>query len=372
LKKVILIVLNNFKNDSRVLKEAISLQNGNFNVRVVALYEEGVKEYEEIEGIKVHRIRLKSREWIKVRMVQVFKYFELIYRLFKGYRDIDIIHCNDLETLPLGVILKKFNRKIKIVYDAHEYETETYYSKGIRKKIAQKLELWLIKYADEVITVSGMIADEYVKLYSIKRPTLVLNTPILQNIKRENLFRERFDISENSRIFLYQGALNRGRGIEMILETFRLLDRKSVIIFMGYGVLENHIKKYTQEYDNIYLHEAVSPSRLLPYTSSADFGISLIEDSCLSYRYCLPNKMFEYIMVGLPVIVSNLPEMAKVVKEYNIGVVAKEHSIDGLKEAIVEATNLNRDSISQNIKKVKEIYNWEKQEERLLGVYNGL
>jgi len=95
LKSVVSIVLNNFTNDSRVLKEAISLQKAGYEVKVIALWEDGLEEYEIIENISVHRIKLKSRSWSKNRLIQIVKYIELIYKLIKGYRDIDIIHCND-------------------------------------------------------------------------------------------------------------------------------------------------------------------------------------------------------------------------------------------------------------------------------------
>jgi len=105
---------------------------------------------------------------------------------------------------------------------------------------------------------------------------------------------------------------------------------------------------------------------------SADFGIAMIEDSCLSYRYCLPNKLFEYMMAEIPVIVSSLYEMKRLVEDNNIGVVAEENTPDGLKDAIVKATRLEGDELNKNIRKVKEIYNWEEQEKVLLKVYKGL
>ena len=371
MKKVTLIVLNNFTNDSRVLKEAISLKNGGYAVTVVALHEGELLEFETIEGIDVHRIRLKSRLWTKVRMVQILKYLEFIYRLIKEYRDIDIVHCNDLVTLPLGVILQKFNKKIKIVYDAHEYETETHYSKGVRKKIAQILEKRLIGYANAVLTVSDKIANEYVRLYNIKKPALVLNTPPLKEVEKKDIFRQRFNIEAEKTIFLYQGSLNRGRGIELILETFTTVT-KGVVVFMGYGMLEPLIKEYAQKYNNIFFHEAVAPEVVLDYTSSADFGLSLIEDSCLSYRYCLPNKMFEYTMVGMAVIVSNLPEMRRIVEEYGVGVVVQDKSVDGLKDAIAKAVVLDKNTLAHNIQKLRLKYNWQEQEQVLLKVYNEL
>lgn len=273
-----------------------------------------------------------------------------------------------------GIIKNFFNKDAKIVYDAHEYEINDVPNQSQRSiKIKYYIEKFFIKYADKVITVSDSIANEYVKLYGIEKPALVLNTPSYKEIEKKNIFRETLGIKENQTIFLYQGGLSKGRGIEILLEAFKTIDNEnSVIIFMGYGTLENLIQKISKEYKNIYFHKAVSPDVLLDYTSSADFGISTIEDSCLSYRYCLPNKMFEYLMAGIPVIVSNLYEMKRLVEFNKIGTVAKENSPEGLKEAIKEAVKLDKVELKINIQKVKAIYNWEEQEKILLDVYKGL
>ena len=375
MKKVTSIVLNNFKNDSRVLKENISLQKAGYDVKVVALHEESLKEYDKVQNIQVHRVKLKSRGWSKHKLVQLLKYFEFIYKVVKQYKKSDIIHCNDLNSLPIGVIIKKFfNKNAKIVYDAHEYEINDVPNQSQRSiKIKYYVEKFFIKYADKVITVSNAIADEYVKLYNIEKPALVLNTPPYREIHKQDIFRETLGIKENQTIFLYQGGLSKGRGIEILLEAFKSIDNKNaVIVFMGYGSLENMIKKTSKVYKNIYLHQAVSTTALLDYTSSADFGISTIEDSCLSYRYCLPNKLFEYLMAEIPVIVSNLYEMRRLVKINRIGIVAEENTPQGLKKAIKEAVKLDKEELKTNIQKVKTIYNWEEQEKVLLNVYKGL
>ena len=373
-KKVTSIVLNNFKNDSRVLKENISLQKAGYEVQVVALHEEPLAEFEEVQNIPVHRVKLKTRGWSKQKLIQLIKYFEFIYKVVKQYKKSDIIHCNDLNSLPIGVIIKKFfNKDVKIVYDAHEYETELNGLKGIQKKLVKWLERKLIKYADKVITVSDAIADEYVKLYDIKKPALVLNTPSYKEIEKKNIFRETLGIKETQTIFLYQGGLSKGRGIEILLEAFKTIDNENaVIVFMGYGPLENLIKETSKEYKNIYFHKAVSPDVLLDYTSSADFGFLFYENTCLNHYYCSPNKMFEYLMAEIPVIVSNLYEMKRLVEFNKIGTVAKENSPEGLKEAIEEAVKLDKEVLKTNIQKLKTIYNWEEQEKVLLEIYKDL
>lgn len=374
MKKVTSIVLNNFKNDSRVLKENISLQRAGYDVQVVALHEELLNEFEKVQNIPVHRVKLKSRGWSKHKLIQLLKYFEFIYKVVKQYKKSDIIHCNDLNSLPIGVIIKKFfNRDAKVVYDAHEYEINDVPNQSQRSiKIKYYIEKFFIKYADKVITVSDSIANEYVKLYDIKKPAVVLNTPPYKEIEKKNIFRETLGIKENQTIFLYQGGLSKGRGIEILLEAFKSIDNKNaVIVFMGYGTLENLIQKISKEYKNIYFHKAVSPDVLLDYTSSADFGFLFYENTCLNHYYCSPNKMFEYLMAEIPVIVSNLYEMKRLVEFNKIGTVAKENSPEGLKEAIEEAVKLDKEVLKTNIQKLKTIYNWEEQEKILLDVYKG-
>ena len=396
MKKIISLVLNNFKNDSRVLKENISLQKAGYNVQVVALWEDGLKEFEIIQNIPVHRIKLKSKNWSKNKLIQLIKYLEFVFRVVKKYKNFDIIHCNDLNTLPIGVIIKKFfNKNVKIVYDAHEYETEINGLKGFQKSLTKILEKSLIKYADKVITVSNSIANEYTKLYNIEKPAVVLNTPLYKEIDKKDIFREKFNLDKDKTIFLYQGGLSSGRGIEILLETFKDIEEggkrekeegnfnlqpstlalQPCIVFMGYGELEQLVKEYATKYENIYFHPAVSPDILLDYTSCANFGVHMAQSHCLSYLYALPNKTFEYIMAELPIIVTNLPELGRLASDNNIGILIEKNTKESFKNAITKAINLDKtqyQELIENIRKAKKKYCWEKQEKILINTYKGV
>jgi len=375
MKKVANIVFNPFVNDSRVLKESISLQKNGFEVEIMAHGDKDLLPEEIINGIKIKRFSYLDRKTTTSKIGKLKAYILWIKSVVKNVKDFDILHCNDLTALPIGVIIKKFyNKNIKIVYDAHEYETEVNGLSGIKKTMTKVLEKFLIKYADKVICVSEAIANEYKKLYPfIEKPALVLNTPPFKQIEKKDIFRETFDISQDKTIFLYQGGLSLGRGIEILLDAFKNIDNQNaIIIFMGYGPLEDIIVNSSKKYANIYFHKAVSPDILLNYTSCADFGILFYENNCLNHYYCSPNKMFEYLMAEIPVIVSNLYEMKSLVESYNIGVVAKENTPEGLKEAIKKAIKLDKQELQRNIQKVKEVYNWEEQEKVLLKLYEEL
>ena len=376
--KVANLVFNEFTNDSRVEKISKSLINNGYYVEVIAHLDRGLKDYEDIDGYKIRRFSYLDRKITKGIVGKSIAYVKYLFKSINYVKDFDILHCNDLNTMPIAYIIKTFfNKNIKVVYDAHEYETETIALRGLRKKVAKVAEKFLIKYANEVIAVSDAIANEYVRLYGIKKPYLILNAPKFTQISKHNLFRKNLNISDEKTIFLYQGRLSTGRGVEILLEAFEYInkndiDKTSVIVFMGYGDLEDKIKDYANRYNNIFFHEAVKPDILLSYTSSADFGISTIEDRCLSYRYCLPNKMFEYIMAELLVIVSDLPEMKKLVQKYDIGVAAKSNTVEGLVSAIKEASTIDKDSKIENIKTAKDILNWEQQEKLLIELYQSL
>ena len=368
--KVVLLVFNSFVNDSRVLKEAVSLHDNDYEVKIIAHLDKDLNMKEDILGISLVRVSYLDRKKAN-KLDKLFAYFQYFVQAVKLSRHSDILHCNDLNTLPIGVIVKVFfNRNVKIVYDAHEYEINDKPNQSrLSIKLHYVLEKLLIKYADGVITVSNAIADAYAKLYGIKKPALVLNTPVYQEIEKKDIFRERFNIPKEKTVYLYQGGLSRGRGIETLLETFTQVDAQNIIVFMGYGPLTGMVQEYALKYANIFYHEAVSPDILLDYTCSADFGILFYENSCLNHDYCSPNKMFEYLMAEIPVIVSNLYEMKKIVNEYKIGIVAEDNSVEGLKQAIEGSKALDQEEVQINIKNIKKIYNWEAQEKVLLHLY---
>lgn len=113
--KIINLVLNDFTNDSRALKTSKTLQNMGHHVQVVAMHNQGLLEQEEVDGIPVHRIALKSRTWTKKRIVQIFKFMEFIARFKFLYGKESVIHCNDLEALLVGVVCKAFHWKLQLL-----------------------------------------------------------------------------------------------------------------------------------------------------------------------------------------------------------------------------------------------------------------
>lgn len=374
-KTVALLVLNPFTNDSRVLKEALSLKRAGYEPFVVALHEQGLAERETVHGIPVRRIRLLSRGWPKILPVQVFKYFEWLWRAFLLARKSDVAHCNDLPTLPAGAMARILSRKrTRVVYDAHEFEINDVANEA-RWKIRVKsiMERFWIRHADATLTVSESIADEYVRMYGIPKPALVLNCPPLAPLPDADLFRSTLGISPDSLIFLYQGGLAPGRGIESIIGAFKdMPDDSRVVVFMGYGPLDAMIREAAAAHGNIYYHPAVSPDVLPAYTASADIGLCLIENLCLSYYYCLPNKLFEYLMAGLPVLVSDLQELRRFVEAHPVGRIVPRNDAGTIRDAVMAVDQATAREHAQAVLAARNEFHWQAQEQVLLAAYDAV
>lgn len=371
MKTVANVVYNNFTNDSRVLKISQSLKALGYQPVVVAVHNAGLARNEQVSGVEVERIKLLVNHWPSTKPMQLLKYLQFLLLAFWRFRGVDIVHCNDISALPVGVLIKLFSRKVTVVYDCHEHQTEIKGLGGKKQKFMKKLEALLVKFADQVCTVSGAIADDYARLYQIPRPALVLNCPFYQEQGPNNLFREQLGIRADQKIFLYQGGFAVGRGIELLLEAFSGLETDdNIIVFMGSGPLESQVRKKADEQSTIFFYPGVSPDVLLGYTASADYGISFADDSCLNHSYCLPNKLFEYLMAGLPVLTSNLVEMKTLVESQGVGVVAPTNNVEGFRQAVQNLLAQDLPTLQSNVLKAREIYCWEQQEKALKAIYD--
>jgi len=371
------VSLTEFRNESRVLKETKSITEAGIakHVYVASLHAPDQSEHESIsDKVTLNRISLWTRRLPKKSWAHAAKYIEFSFRILFKYRkcDIGIINIHHIALLPLGILLKYFYGAV-LVYDTHELETEVEGLHGLQKTLLKLVEKTCVGYCDQIFVVSEKIADWYVEAYGGPRPVVVFNSPLYKEHPRSDKLRKTLGIPAETVIFLYQGGFFEGRGIEIILETFESLsDTRASVVFMGYGPLIERIQTASYAYRNIYFHPAVPPGDLLNYTASADVGLSLIEGSCLSYLYSMPNKLFEYTMAGLPVIVSNMPEMATYVTENCLGVVMEAHSRVALLEAIKRLKNSNLDLLKHNAHITSKAYSWEVQEQKMLRAYREL
>ena len=226
-------------SDSRILKELESLSK-NKKVRITALgvhMNEENKKYKKIEHVKIYSINLNSRKliflpaFIKHSLSVIELTLKMIFNSFKAKPS--IIHCHDTLVLPLGVLVKLFTGS-KLIYDAHELESNR---NGLSKTLAKMtlfVEKLLWRFVDKLIVVSPSISDWYQENIGEKTTDIIMNSPVLKISNDEvdkSYFRKKFNISDGSKIFLYIGILGEGRGIDLIVEAFRKNDLTSHLIF---------------------------------------------------------------------------------------------------------------------------------------------
>jgi glycosyltransferase involved in cell wall biosynthesis len=240
---------------------------------------------------------------------------------------------NDLDTLPANFLASRI-RRVKLIYDSHELFTQV--PELIHRKRIQSIWKWieytLVPRLEYAVTVSYPIAEIYRRLYGTR-------FRVVRNVPERIIFEDEngdHGSSQGNSVIIYQGALNVGRGLEIMIETMRFLDH-AVLILAGTGDIEEDLKRKVQDLnlgDRVEFRGRMSPEKLTPLTRTADLGISLEEDLGLNYRYALPNKLFDYIQCRVPVLCSALPEMSKIVEAYGIGVVVRNREPQNLARVI--------------------------------------
>ena len=316
---------------------------------------------------KIDSLYFKYFYYTTLYILTIFRVLVKLIRYKPG-----IIHCHDWYMLPLSVVVKKIC-KSKLIYDAHELESECQQMPSLLKKIAKLVEKISWKSIDHFITVSESIQHWYFKNYGVKPSSIILNSPEIKShftseepTKDYNL-RNIFDIDSESLIYVYIGILAKGRGIEIMLEAFYKTETKSSLVFLGDGPLLERIKDYESRSANIFVHPKIAHNEVTRLASTANFGMCLIEDVSLSDRYCLPNKLFEYIFSGLPVVASNLPEIKRVVEQHQLGslIVPSEQNL--MHELIRNSSFKSYSRINSNLNLAE--MGWENQALKLKTVY---
>lgn len=361
------ISLTPFKNESRIIKQTNSLIKHRLfdKIYILALYEAGLAINESLSPqIEVHRILLKTRGWSKGLASQIIKYLELSFRILQFALKVrpKVVNIHGLPLLPLGSLIKLLSGS-RLVYDTHELETETDGLTGLRQKLARTVEKIFIRFANATVVVGNSIRNWYVAAYNCKNIVTVLNCPNYVQQEEANLIRNEIGIEPERKILLYLGGISEGRGVRYLLEAFHAISNHNyALVFIGYGDLEELVSAYSAKNKDIYLRKAVRPTEVIQYAASADIGVSIIEDNCLSYTYCLPNKLFEYTMAGIPTIISDLPEMRKVVDDYKIGIAISAKSNPELENALRQIAEMPADEMKENLKMAARDLNWENQE----------
>ncbi|MDX1286145.1 MAG: glycosyltransferase, partial [Draconibacterium sp.] len=286
--------------------------------------------------------------------------------LFLLFTNFNLLLANDLDTLTANFLASKIKKK-PLVYDSHEYFTEVpeLVQRPRVKKFWQWLESKMVPKIKHAYTVCDSIAKIYNEKYGV-------DFKVVRNIPKGGKTISTPVVKEE-KIILYQGAVNIGRGLEQaILSMENISDAK--LIIAGDGDIRMELEELVRNNklnDKVEFKGRLSIEELAKLTPQADLGLSIEEDLGLNYRYALPNKLFDYIQAQVPVLVTNLPEMAAVARKYQIGEITDTLNPKELAEKIEDVLNneTKRDDWKKNLKVAAKELTWEKEEEKVEEIF---
>jgi len=304
----------------------------------------------------------------------ISEFIRLLVYSYKSYthfscHSLTYVTVHSLWALPLGRLLQK-KKNCVLVYDAQELETEKAGFNQAKRVIARIIERIYIYKSDAIITTSSSFCQWYKAKYQFDNVHLLRNIPDEEQkqVVKSRILRNKFSIPEDSILFIYHGLFSEGRGIDLLLNCFGQTNQRHSIVFMGYGPLSSLIESASKKSLNIHYHAAVPLPHLQEYLSGADVGIFPLGNVSLSYFFCLPNKLFEWLFAGLPVMVSDFPEMAKVVKETKNGWLIQPN-IECLRTIVNSLDYAKIDSMKPDVESIRKKYSWRTDAKCLSAVY---
>lgn len=390
MKKIAMLLNNPIDNDYRVIKMIRTLSSvckvDLFYVKKVS----GPKEPAFNSNVRLFGVHHSVSMGVKLKRHSYFcnefnYYFDKVLEQNTKY---DFIWANDLPTLkPAYKLSKKLN--CKLVYDSHEIYNETlnqFFPRessflkgmvfrtllGIMKRHGKSTERELIRKVDYFITVNGSLLNYFKEEYGISNGISIMNFPNRKASDDSPVvdYRSMFNWEEKSKIFIYQGLLNEGRGLKLLVSTFTNTAPDNKLVIIGDGPIRQQLSQIAEDSNNQDRIKFVGkvPLKDLPgYTKGADIGVNLLEDLNLSKKLASPNKLFEYIQAGIPILCTDTVENRKVIDKYKLGILVDnkpETLLEGIGNIVLFVSQQTQ--LEENMAKARSEYNWEEQEGDLI------
>jgi glycosyltransferase involved in cell wall biosynthesis len=390
-QKIAMLLNNPISNDYRVIKMIQSISK---KAEIDLFYMDGNEQID--KSLFNDDVKLFSFDQTNSLKRKILKHSFFCYEfnffikaVLSNKIQYDFIWCNDLPTLNAGYkISKKLNAKL--VYDSHEIFVETINqffpikSNGVKQLIfkfiillmkshGRRIEGRILPKVNSFITVNESILNYFKEKYAINKGVVVMNLPRISdsNSSKDVIdFHKMYNWEKSDIIILYQGVINHGRGLELLLDSFIKLPNNYKLVIIGNGPLLNLLIQKTNKLEadeSIKFIDTVKLSELSKYTKAANLGVNLLEAYNLSKKLASPNKLFEYIHAGLPVIASDTIENTIVLNKFNVGIITPNNS-DSIKQKILNITSKDLAYFTSNTIIAAEYYNWENQENTILNL----
>lgn len=372
-KNIIFLRSTSIKNDSRVLKEVGCLIKHGYNVKVLGWdRDEFLKNNQSINfdniniPIQVFRKKAEYGSGIK-NLIKLFQFqVWLLYNLLKIRKNIDIIHSCDLDTALPARLISKFFKK-KMVYDIFDYYIDSHYVPNKMKKIVENTEINIINKADLTIICTEE-RREQIKKARPKKCIVIYNTP---KIDRNNIKQKLIKSSNDKLKIVYVGILQENRLLKEIGEEIKKYPDFELHIG-GFGQLQKYFSELSEKYGNIFYYGQMKYEDVLNLEEDANLLFATYNPEISNHKYSAPNKLYEAMALGKPIIVCKNTGIDELVKNENIGI---SISYDAKKFIeVIENLSENKElqkKLSDNAKRLyNEKYSWGQMEKKLIEEYS--
>ena len=364
-KNIVIIFLGDFFFDARCINMARSLLKANHSVTIICTYNKIIDD-EKFNDIQFHNIRLQRKGPLRY-----LEFHGKVVKLLKN-KTFDAVIAGDLYALSSARLFKNTH----IIYDCREIYTElsAHISKPLYKKVSCWYEKYFLKYVNTILTTADSDEKLLKKKYGCFKHLkwyIVYNYPInYKNYKKHNL-KIKFNIPTNHTTIIYQGVIQKHRGVGQLIELIKSSDNITAIIIGGGESKDHYIQKTKQLniINKVIFINKVPYLELLDYTADCDIGWLVIKGQGISNKLAMPNKLFEYTLMGLPVISSQLKNMERIIKKYNLGVIVEENNVDQQINAVQHIMN-NQAQYVHIKKTIVEKFIWDLQHDKFIKLIN--
>lgn len=368
-KKVYVSVTNDLFTDQRVRKVCEFLVANDFDITLVGRLLPNSQEMPSNLKYRTKRFPL----WFK-KGPKFYATYNLRLFFYLLFRKADLLISNDLDTLYANHWARKFKRNCKLVYDSHEYYcgTPELVERPKVQNFWRKIEKRCLPKVDAMYTVNESIASLYREEYN--KEVKVVRNITDGNLPSLNMSREDLGLPIDKKIVIMQGAgINIDRGAEEMIEAIQNVD-DAVLAIVGDGDVVPELKQRVKEkaWGHKVLFFGKRPyHELMNFTALSDVGVSLDKDSNINYRFSLPNKIFDYIHAGIPLMVSDLKEVAAIVRDYEVGEVCSSHEIDEIANTLNSLLGDEKklEAYKANTKRAAKELNWKNETKVLEQIY---
>lgn len=369
--------------DMRVMRAAHAVAATGADVTVVDIeHDEDRPAKEDVDGLHFRHISMPGglvRYYQPVAFARwiAFKAFRILRGIFAVLNTpADVYHAHDITALPACYIAAVLRRKL-LIYDAHELPLVDPHQTKHRLVwfVSTSLLKLMMPRCNAVITVSPPLAPELQKRYGGPRAGIVRNMPPYQSPRASDRIRQTLGLGPENGIALYQGNFQLDRGLDVLMEASRHIAPQHRIVAMGKDLTHGEIAKLVEQAgvgERFKILPPVPYEDLIEWTASADLGLIIYRPShSPNVKYCLPNKVFEYLMAGIPVLATSLDAVADLLATYDAGTVVS--SVDPVE--VARTINLLLDDpqtlvrMRHNALVAAHELSWEHESQRLVDLY---